>query len=330
MYSSKHAAKRHVSCSRAVATVKCKRHAMKYAKLQLRTLEVLDQVEGDDIFSKLCDYFIMGLTLLNIVAIVLESVSSLYTIYSAYFAIFEVISVILFTCEYGLRIWASGARVKAAEPQLLRGRLRYICSFHGIIDLFAILPFYLQVLFPGLDLRVLRILRLLRVLKISHYSSALEDLFSAIYQERRSFIAASYLLFLAFIMTSSLMYYAENSHQPDKFSSIPNAMYWSLITLTTVGYGDVSPVTSIGKLISMVTAFLGVSIVAMLTGIVASAFTNQVARKKVILEDQIREAMKDGILDENERRVLEKMRLEFGMSEAQAEQMFRKVERDSR
>ena len=107
------------------------------------------------------------------------------------------------------------------------------------------------------------------------------------------------------------MYYAENSHQPDKFSSIPNAMYWSLITLTTVGYGDVSPVTSIGKIISMVTAFLGVSIVAMLTGIVASAFTNQVARKKVILEDQIREAMKDGILDENERRVLEKMRLEY-------------------
>lgn len=107
-------------------------------------------------------------------------------------------------------------------------------------------------------------------------------------------------------------------------------MYWSLITLTTVGYGDVSPVTSMGKFISILTAVLGVSIVAMLTGIVASAFTNQVARKKVILEDQIREAMKDGILDGNERRVLEKMRLEFGLSEAQTQQMFRQVERDNR
>jgi voltage-gated potassium channel len=303
---------------------------MKYEKLQLRTLEIFDQAEGDDILSKLCDYFILGLVFLNIVAILLESVSSLYVDYSIYFKIFEAISVLLFTCEYGLRIWASGARCKSTEPQFLKGRLRYICSFHGIVDIIAILPFYLQVLFPGLDLRVLRTLRLLRVFKLSHYSTALEDLFSAIYQERRSFVAASYLLLLAIILTSSFMYYAENSHQPEKFSSIPNAMYWSLITLTTVGYGDVSPVTSMGKFISIFTAFLGVSIVAMLTGIVASAFTNQVARKKVILEDQIREAMKDGILDGNERRVLEKMRLEFGLSEAQTQQMFRQVERDNR
>ena len=125
------------------------------------------------------------------------------------------------------------------------------------------------------------------------------------------------------------MYYAENFHQPDKFSSIPNAMYWSLITLTTVGYGDVSPVTTVGKFISIFTAFLGVSIVAMLTGIVASAFTNQVARKKVIFEDQIREAMKDGVLDEDEQRLLGKLRLEFGLSEDQTEQLFRQVQQDT-
>ena len=237
--------------------------------------------------------------------------------------------MVLFTCEYGLRIWASGAQPSEAKHGSAKNRLKYIFSFHGIIDLIAILPFYLQVLLPGLDLRVLRILRLLRVFKLSHYSSALEDLFSAIYQERRSFAAASYLLLLALILTSSFMYYAENSHQPDKFSSIPNAMYWSLITLTTVGYGDVSPVTTVGKFISIFTAFLGVSIVAMLTGIVASAFTNQVARKKVIFEDQIREAMKDGVLDEDEQRLLEKLRLEFGLSEDQTEQLFRQVQQDT-
>ena len=206
--------------------------------------------------------------------------------------------------------------------------MKYIFSFHGIIDLVAILPFYLQVLLPGLDLRVLRILRLLRVFKLSHYSTALEDLFSAIFQERRSFAAASYLLLLALVLTSSFMYYAENAYQPEKFSSIPNAMYWSLITLTTVGYGDVSPVTSVGKFISIFTAFLGVSIVAMLTGIVASAFTNQIARKKVIFEDQIREAMKDGVLDADEKLLLEKLRLEFGLSEDQTEHLFRQVQRE--
>ena len=251
---------------------------MSYQKIQLRTLEILDQAEGNDITSKLCDYFILGLVFLNIVAVVLESVSSLYDIYAIYFTIFELISVVIFTCEYSLRIWASGAQPSGAKHSFAKGRLKYIFSFHGVIDLVAILPFYLQVLLPGLDLRVLRILRLLRVFKLSHYSSALEDLFSAIHQERRSFAAASYLLLLALILTSSFMYYAENSHQPEKFSSIPNAMYWSVITPTTVCYGDVSPVTTVGKFISIFTAFLGVSIVAMLTGIVASAFTNQVAR----------------------------------------------------
>lgn len=301
---------------------------MNYKKIQVRTLEILDQAEGNDLTSKVCDYFILGLVFINIVAVVLESVSSLYNRYAFYFSMFELISVGLFTLEYALRIWARGAQSDGHHGESERGRLKYIFSFHGIIDLVAILPFYLQVLLPGLDLRVLRILRLLRVFKLSHYSTALEDLFSAIYQERRSFAAASYLLLLALVLTSSFMYYAENAHQPEKFSSIPNAMYWSLITLTTVGYGDVSPVTSVGKLISIFTAFLGVSIVAMLTGIVASAFTNQIARKKVIFEDQIREAMKDGVLDADEKLLLEKLRLEFGLSEDQTEHLFRQVQRE--
>ena len=301
---------------------------MNYNKLQVRTLEILDQAEGNDLSSKVCDYFILGLVFVNIVAVVLESVSSLYHKYSVYFTMFELISVLLFTFEHLLRILVRGARSVGQQIELGHGRLEYIFSFHGIIDLVAILPFYLQVLLPGLDLRVLRILRLLRVFKLSHYSTALEDLFSAIYQERRSFAAASYLLLLALVLTSSFMYYAEHTHQPDKFSSIPNAMYWSLITLTTVGYGDVSPVTSVGKFISIFTAFLGVSIVAMLTGIVASAFTNQIARKKVIFEDQIREAMKDGILDADEKQLLEKLRLEFGLSEDQTEHLFRQVQRE--
>ena len=185
-------------------------------------------------------------------------------------------------------------------------------------------------LLPGLDLRVLRILRLMRVFKLSHYSTALEDLFSAIWQERRSFAAASYLLLLALILTLSIMFYAKSEYQPDKFSSIPNAMYWSLITLTTVGCGDVSPVTSIGKVISIFTAFLGVSIVAMLTGIAASAFSNQMARKRVIYEGELRRALADGEIDDDERMLLDDLKDQFGLPDDQTELLFEQVRKETR
>jgi len=203
-------------------------------------------------------------------------------------------------------------------------------SFSGLIDLVSILPFYLQALFPGLDLRVLRTLRLLRIFKLSNYNTAIEDLFSAVYEERKSFIAALYLFVIAFVLTSSLIYYAENEAQPEKFASIPDAMYWSLITLTTVGYGDVSPVTWIGKVISVATALMGVSVVALLTGILANAFSNQIARRKLIFEDQIREALEDGVVDAVEIRSLEQLRKDFGLSKQQADALMRHVKQEKK
>ena len=137
--------------------------------------------------------------------------------------------------EYLLRIWATRARGDGSHKSSMKHRIKYIFSFTGIIDLLAILPSLLPLLF-SVDLRWLRVLRLLRLLKISHYSSALEDLFSAIHHERSSFAAASYLFILALFFASSLMYVAENSVQPDKFSSIPEAMWWAIAT-TGIGIG---------------------------------------------------------------------------------------------
>ncbi len=299
-------------------------------RIRYRTLALLEKSEEGDIQSKIVDISILGLVLLNILAVVLESVESIFNRYEIWFYYFELISVTVFTVEYALRLWANGAAPSDNRRGISNGSLRYALSFHGLIDIIAILPFYLQVLFPGLDLRVLRILRLMRVFKLSHYSTALEDLFSAIWQERRSFAAASYLLLLALILTSSIMFYAENEYQPDKFSSIPNAMYWALITLTTVGYGDVSPVTSVGKVISIFTAFLGVSIVAMLTGIVASAFSNQMARKRVIFEGELRRAMADGEIDEDEQKVLDDLKDQFGLSDDQTELLFEQVRKENK
>ncbi|MFB0993264.1 MAG: potassium channel family protein, partial [Paracoccaceae bacterium] len=217
------------------------------------------------------------------------------------------------------RLWSSAA---VFEGQEWRGRRAYIFSFHGLVDLASTAPFYLQILVPGLDLRILRTVRLLRVFKLSHYSTAIEDLFSAVYQERKAFVAALYLLLIAVILTSTLMYFAETHHQPEKFSSIPDSIYWSLITLTTVGYGDVSPITWLGKVISIVTAFMGVCVLALLTGIVASAFANQMARRKIIFETQLRKALEDGVLDDDERASLESLRVAFNLSEDQVAALY--------
>lgn len=301
---------------------------MTYQALRLRTLQILDKGDENDLASLWCDRFITVLVLLNILAVVLESVASLQAAHAVFFEVFEEISLVLFSVEYVLRVWASGARYPDASGGAGRGRREYAFGFHGLVDFFATAPFYLQWIVPGLDMRVLRTLRLIRVLKLSHYSSAIEDLFSAIRAEARSFFATLYILLIAILISASLMYFAENEHQPEKFASIPDAIYWAVITLTTVGYGDVSPVTWVGKAISIVTAFMGVCTVAMLTGIVASAFSNQLARRKVIFEAELREAMSDGVLSEQERRQLESLKTEFNLSDEQVQALMAKVGRE--
>ncbi|HIG91031.1 MAG TPA: ion transporter [Methylococcaceae bacterium] len=298
---------------------------MKIIQFQRRLMEILEQATDRDNASKICDVFITTLVLCNILSVILESVSSLQAVYGEYFDLFEFWSVMFFTLEYVLRFWATGATY-SDHGQKWRGRREYMFGFYGVVDLLAILPFYLQMLFPGADMRALRILRLVRVLKLSHYNSALEDLFNAVKNEARSFIAALYLLSIAIILTSSLMYYAEGDTQPEHFSSIPASMYWAIITLTTVGFGDISPVTWIGQVLATITAFIGVCTVAMLTGIVASSFATQMARRRVVYESQLREAYKDGILSDEEKKTLLKLRTDFNLSEEQIKSITQQVE----
>jgi len=303
---------------------------MGYSQFQQRILEILESGQKGDRTSRVCDTLIALLVVINIIAVTLESVSDFSVKYADQFYAIEFFSVVIFSIEYLTRLWASAAKNTAGDKIFGSSRLGYMLSFSGVIDLVSILPFYLQALFPGLDLRVLRTLRLLRIFKLSNYNTAIEDLFSAVYEERKSFIAALYLFVIAFVLTSSLIYYAENDVQPEKFASIPDAMYWSLITLTTVGYGDVSPVTWIGKVISVATALMGVSVVALLTGILANAFSNQIARRKLIFEDQIREALEDGVVDAVEVRSLEQLRKDFGLSKQQADALMRHVKQEKR
>jgi voltage-gated potassium channel len=254
------------------------------------------------------------LIILNVAAVCLESVKPIGDKYRTTFSVFEIFSVIIFSAEYLLRVWSSPARKDLGNSSSLVKRLKYIFSFTGLIDFLAVIPSILPYFFGGIDLRWLRVLRLLRLLKISNYSSALEDFFSAIKDDWRSFSAALYLMLIALFLSSSLMYIAEHDSQPDKFSSIPETMWWGLITLTTVGYGDVSPITPLGKVIGALTAIMGVCTVALLTGIVASAFANQRAQRTAILEAEINQALSDGIISDDEAQKIETLRKELNLS----------------
>ena len=285
-----------------------------YLKIQKRTSQLLSKGNVADKPSQYVDMILFILIVLNIAAVCLESVKHIGNEYKVAFNAFEFFSVVIFSIEYVLRIWSAPARNDLGNSTNIIKRMKYIFSFTGLIDFLAIIPSILPYFFGGLDLRWLRVLRLLRLLKISNYSSALEDFFSAIRADWRSFSAALYLMVIALFLSSALMYIVEHDSQPEKFSSIPETMWWGLITLTTVGYGDVSPVTPLGKIIGAFTAIMGVCTVALLTGIVASAFANQRAQKAAILEAEISQALSDGVISDDEAQKIEKLRKELNLS----------------
>ena len=293
--------------------MKKKKDKIIYKNIKKRTSELLSKGNITDKPSQYVDMALFILILLNVIAVCLESIENIGNKYEKSFYYFEMFSVFIFGIEYLLRVWSAPAREDLGENSNFIKRLKYIFSFTGLVDFIAIIPSIITI-FGGLDLRWLRVLRLLRLLKISNYSSAIEDFFSAIMADWRSFTAALYLVLVALFLSSALMYIAENESQPDKFSSIPETMWWSLITLTTVGYGDVSPITPFGKIIGAFTAIMGVCTVALLTGIVASAFANQRAQRTAILEAEINQALSDGVISDLEAKKIEKLRKELNLS----------------
>jgi voltage-gated potassium channel len=270
--------------------------------------------------SKYVEWIITLVVLTNCTAVVLDSVPDIHASYKDFFHEFEFWSVMFFSAEYLLRAWSYGARYTKENGGAWRGRKEYMFSFFGLIDFFATAPFYIHFLFPYLDLRVLRVLRLLRILKLSNYNTALQDLFVAVKSERKAFGSALFLLVIATIVSASLMYFAEGHEQPEHFASIPAAIYWAIITITS-GYGNVEPVTRAGEFIALITGFLGVCMAAIMTGIVASAFSNQMSRKKAAFAAQIRQVLADGAVSAAESDVLLRMQRQFRLSDDVVMQM---------
>ena len=284
-------------------------------QIQKRVYEILGQAQNGDKVSSFVDRFLTILIITNVLAVSLESVETIGSAFRQEFAAFEMFSIIVFGTEYILRLWSAVAKENSAHKTPFGKRIEYILSFNGLVDLAALLPSLISMFVGSADLRWIRVVRILRLLKMSNYSTALEDLGSAIYEERQSFLAALYLFTLALFIASALMYVLEHQAQPEAFASIPESMWWALITLTTVGYGDVSPITTLGKMVGALTALIGVCTVALLTGIIASAFTSQIEKRKALMEAEIAAAFSDGIITDNEMQKIEEMRRRFNMNE---------------
>lgn len=255
---------------------------VKLNALRRRVYEILEAGHGDDRASKIFDAVIITLIILNVTAFIAETVPSIAAAFGPQLHAFELVSVIVFTIEYVLRIWASVEVPFLKRLSPWRARLKFAGRGSQVIDLLAILPFYLAQLF-SLDLRVLRALRLLRFLKLSRYSPAMHSLLRVLQNERRSLVGAGLLLFAALLFASTGIYYLESAAQPDKFGSVPESAWWAMATLTTVGYGDIYPITALGRLFGGFVMLTGLCILALPVAIIAAGFAQEVNRRDFVV-----------------------------------------------
>ena len=250
--------------------------------LRNKTFLFLEISTPEDRASYWFDMFMVVLILSNVAAIILETVDVISEAAGSFFYLFELFSVIIFTTEYILRVWSSVEEPSGRFSSPFLGRLRYILSPMAIIDLIAFLPFYLSTFF-GVDLRILRLFRLLRLVKLTRYSPALNAVGATMVSQHRALTAAFLVMIMALLFSSSIMFVFENEVQPEKFSSIPTAMWWGMATLTTVGYGDVAPVTPMGQLFGIMTMIIGIGMFALPTGIIATGFANEMEKLNFVV-----------------------------------------------
>lgn len=216
---------------------------------------------------------------LNAIAIVLHTVPEYNQRYAQLFIDFELFSVLFFSIEYLLRVWVCVENEKYHHP--VSGRLRYIVSASAIIDFLAIFPFYFSLFATDLGVvRILRLFRIFRLFRISRYSQAFRMIQRVVEEKKEELVLSLSFVVFMLIILSSVVYFVEHPAQPDKFTSIPATMWWGISAMTTVGYGDILPITPLGKLLGGISAIVGIGLFALPTGILVSGFTEQVRTRK--------------------------------------------------
>lgn len=292
--------------------------------------KVYDLLEGDhsdNRLGRLLDIFLIGLILCNVAAVVVESERSIYLTYKNWFDDFEYFSVVIFSIEFFARLWCA----PEGTPYLknLNARLRWLKTPSAIIDFLAIVPAFLTAIMP-IDLRFLRLLRLVRLLKLTRYFAALRILLKVLMRERGSFQAVLLILVMMIVVAASGIYVVEHKVQPESFGSIPQSMWWAVVTLTTVGYGDVTPVTTAGKIFGAIITILGIGVAALPAGILASGLADELAQRREMLEQKFREILLSDEVDISHTVKITSIRKELGISKEQAKEIIAQVVREQK
>tara|TARA_B100000965_G_scaffold170629_3_gene142421 strand:+ start:57847 stop:58860 length:1014 start_codon:yes stop_codon:yes gene_type:complete len=288
-----------------------------------RLYHILEPAPKGDTPSRVFDLLLIALILLNAFAVMMSTVHSFHLQWAEPLYWFEVFSVGVFTLEYVCRVWscvhAPHTKVYRQAPYTApwQQRLRYLFTPMALIDLLAILPFYLSMFFV-FDLRILRLLRLTRLVKLGRYSRSVNLLLTVIRKEARVLFAAVSVLIIVMVLSATGMYYIEQHAQPNAFGSIPAALWWAINTLTTVGYGDVTPITPLGKLFSGIITILGVGIFALPAGILAARLSELSRVRRDTFRKHVLEVMEDGSLTPHELGRLNQLREALDLDDEQA------------
>lgn len=249
------------------------------------------------------DNFIMFWVLLSIVCVVLESVQSVHSVLAFEFFVIDAVAFSIFTLEYIARLYTAPENPKLKKR--FSPRFSHFKAGQSIIDLLAILPFLLEhFIATTLDLRFLRVFRLLRLLKLTRYTTAVETLYKVVKREWQVIVASVFVMLLLVVLTASLGYLFEHEAQPDKFENIPQSIYWAVVTLASVGYGDISPITPMGRALTVVLALVGIGIFAIPAGLLASAFTDQLRIDRENFKHKLLHALEHGELDAKARNMI--------------------------
>ncbi len=284
-----------------------------------QTLE--NHAKGLGYSAHLINLSLMLLILLNVISIIISSEPKIHKQYLIFFETFEVISLLVFTVEYIIRVWISIEANDKRKSQPIKSRLRYMLTPMALIDLLAIIPSYFMVIF-GTDLLMLRALRLVRVFKLTRYSRSMELLVTVAKQEAETMISAIFILWILIVIAATGIFLVEGKIQPEEFGSIPRALWWSTVTLTTVGYGDVVPITMTGKIFGILIVILGIGMAALPAGILASGFTSEINRRRERFKLRVIGWIKDGQSASHiKKQKLDELRAELGIGRKDASLM---------
>lgn len=286
-----------------------------YRRTRRYCYDVLHNSDYDTPASRYFNYLLIIMIIANVSAVLVESIDHVYLAHAVYFDRFEHISIAVFTFEYLLRLWS--VVEEDTETPAWKQRCRWLLSGAAIVDFIAIFPAYLN-FFVHMNLSYLRILRLLRLLKLTRYFVSLQILLNVLEREKGSFQAVIFILIIMIVLAAGGVYAFEHHAQPQVFGSIPQAMWWAVVTLTTVGYGDVTPVTNAGKLLGSVIMVLGVGLAALPAGILATGLANELKVRKQRLEQEFRELIIEKDLDlVNDEKQIQKIGRAVGLRKEQ-------------